>query len=60
MSKVESLLLGLLIGATIVLTVHVRTLQHQVTKLNHACVPTYTGGGVTQCAQPNMVQAKPR
>lgn len=27
--------------------------QVQITQLNHACIPTETGGGVTQCIQPN-------
>lgn len=34
-------------------------LAGQVRTLNHACIPTYTGGGVTQCAQPNIIQAPP-
>ncbi len=41
------------------LTVEVRRLNSQVTNLNHACVPVYTGGGVTQCSQPNVLQAPP-
>lgn len=33
----------------------VSSLQHRITKLEHACVPVDTGGGVTQCAQPRVV-----
>lgn len=29
------------------------TLQRRIARLDHACVPVYTGGGVTQCAQPD-------
>lgn len=35
-------------------------LQDKVTKLNHACIPTYTGGGVWQCQQPNVFEAPPK
>jgi hypothetical protein len=33
-------------------------LQSQVTKLNHACIPTNTGGGVTQCLQASVEDQK--
>jgi hypothetical protein len=32
----------------------IATLRHNLTILWHACVPRYTGGGVTQCLQPRI------
>lgn len=37
----------------------VHDLDNRIIKLEHACIPTNTGGGVWQCRQPDMVQAPP-
>lgn len=36
------------------------SMQARIVKLERACGPVYTGGGVWQCAQPNVRQAPPR
>lgn len=55
--------LAAIIGA---LFFQVRIAEHDVAKLKtdvaeleKACGPVDTGGGVTQCAQPNMTEAPP-
>jgi hypothetical protein len=41
------------------LQTRVYRLQARVTTLERACGPVNTGGGVTQCANPNVLQAPP-
>lgn len=35
-----------------------RQAMARLTRLEHACVPQYTGGGVTQCAQPSIPEMR--
>jgi hypothetical protein len=49
------IILGIIFG----LLFEVHDLRARVLKLEHACIPTYTGGGVWQCKQPDMLQAPP-
>lgn len=58
------LCLALAIAGAVIGYVNLRnendSLRAQIIKLNHACIPTDTGGGVMQCLQPNVRQTSGR
>lgn len=44
----------LLVATIIVSAVKDRSYEKQINRLNYACMPVDTGGGVTQCLQPSV------
>jgi hypothetical protein len=41
--------------AVLISAFSISNMKHEIRKLNHACIPTDTGGGVTQCLQPSVI-----